>query len=132
MSAAAWPLQVAIFNTLTGTTAVTVPVYDEVPPGGVRPYITIGPLVQVTDDDHNAHGVIIDVDIHVWTESEGIKQAQAIFATFDPLLHRQSLAVTGWTKVHCALQQSSEETDPDPEIRHLLCSYRVWLEKEGA
>lgn len=135
MPSAMWPLRSAVYSALSANAplmAMVSGVYAKVPETVPEPYITIGPVLQVTADDHGESGADCEVYVHVWSRQEGYAEASEIFAALDSVLHRRPLIVPGWDKVSVALRSVSEEADPDPDIRHMLAIYRVWLTKEGA
>lgn len=135
MPSAIWPLRAAVYSKLTGSAplmALVSGVYAKVPEVTTEPYVTLGPISQLPDDDHGEDGASCEVYVHAWSRQEGYSEAGAIAAAVDAALHRQPLAVAGWTQVSIALDSLSEEPDPDPDIRHMLAVYRVWMTKEGA
>lgn len=134
MAAALWALRSAVYAKLVGSPSLMSlisGVYAKVPDTVAEPYVTVGPITQLPDDDHGEDGAACEVYVNIWSRQEGFAQAAAIFDQVDAVLHRQPLAVTGWTKVSCALRAASEEADPDPDIRHMLAVYRVWMTKEA-
>jgi len=135
MAAALWSLRSAVHAKLTAApslTALISGVYAKVPDSTPEPYVTVGPINQLPDDDHGEDGAACEIYVHIWSRQNGYSEAGAIFAEVDAALHRQPLAVPGWTKISVALRTASEEADPDPDIRHTLAIYRVWMTKEGA
>ncbi|MFH8369197.1 DUF3168 domain-containing protein [Streptomyces sp. NPDC018031] len=133
MSTALWPLQRAVHQRLTADPALmsmVSGVYDEVPETAAHPYVTFGSTTEVVDDAHNQRGLTTTLVLHIWSRYRGWREAADILAALDALLDRQPLAVTGWTDVSLAHQQHQQLRDPDPEIRHINVSYRVWLTKE--
>lgn len=132
MTAALWPLQQAVYSKLTGHAplmALVTGVYDEVPENVAHPYVSIGSITETTDDAHNQRGLDASVVLHVWSKYRGFKEASAILAALDAALDRQPLTVTGFRDVSIAHEQHTQVRDPDPDIRHINVSYRVWLTK---
>jgi hypothetical protein len=132
MTAALWPLQQAVYAKLTGhapLTALVSGVYDEVPENVAHPYVSIGSITETTDDAHNQRGLEANVVLHVWSKYRGFKEAAGILAALDGALDRQPLTVAGFRDVSIAHQQHTQLRDPDPDIRHINVSYRVWLTK---
>jgi hypothetical protein len=132
VTAALWPLQQAVYAKLTGHAplmALVSGVYDEVPETAAHPYVTLGSITETVDDAHNQRGLEASVVLHVWSKYRGFKEAATILAALDGALDRQPLTVAGFTDVSVAHQQHTELRDPDPEIRHINVSYRVWLTK---
>ncbi|MCZ9352988.1 DUF3168 domain-containing protein [Streptomyces mutabilis] len=132
MTAALWPLQLAIVQKARAhapLTALVTGVFDEVPEAQPHPYITVGSITENVSDAHNQRGLDASVVLHIWSKYRGYKQAAEILSALDAALDRQPLAVTGFKDVSIAHQQHTELRDPDPEIRHINVSYRVWLTK---
>lgn len=132
MTAALWPLQQAVYAKLTGHAplmALISGVYDEVPEDAAHPYVSLGSITENVDDAHNQRGLEASVVLHIWSKYRGFKEAAGILTELDASLDRQPLTVTGFTDVSIAHQQHTELRDPDPDIRHINVSYRVWLTK---
>lgn len=132
MTAALWPLQQAVYVKAIGHAplmALVSGVYDEVPEDVAHPYVSLGSITENVDDAHNQRGLEATVVLHVWSRYRGFKQAAAILAALDTALDRQPLTVAGFQDVSIAHEQHQELRDPDPEIRHINVSYRVWLTK---
>lgn len=132
MTAALWPLQQAVYAKLTAhapLVALVSGVYDEVPEQVAHPYVSIGSITETTDDAHNQRGLEASVVLHVWSKYRGFKEAAGILTALDSALDRQPLTVAGFKDVSIAHEQHTEVRDPDPDIRHINVSYRVWLTK---
>lgn len=132
MTAALWPLQQAVYAKATGHAplmGMVSGVFDEVPEDVAHPYVSIGTLTESVADAHNQRGLDVAVVLHVWSKYRGFKQAAQILAALDEALDRQPLTVAGFRDVSIAHDQHTELRDPDPQIRHINVSYRVWLTK---
>ena len=132
MTAALWPLQQAVYAKLTGHAplmALVTGVYDEVPENVAHPYVSLGSITENVDDAHNQRGLEASVVLHVWSKYRGFKQAAQILSELDAALDRQPLTVAGFSDVSIAHQTHNQVRDPDPDIRHINVSYRVWLTK---
>lgn len=132
MTAALWPLQQAVVQKARAHAplmALVSGVYDQVPEAAVHPYVTVGSITENVSDAHNQRGLDVAVVLHVWSKYPGFKEAAEILAALDEALDRQPLAVAGFTDVSIAHDQHTQLRDPDPDIRHINVSYRVWLTK---
>ncbi|MGA5669016.1 DUF3168 domain-containing protein [Streptomyces pseudogriseolus] len=132
MTSALWPLQRAVYAKLTGhqpLMALVSGVYDEVPENVAHPYVSIGSITEDVDDAHNARGLEAMVVLHVWSKYRGYREASEILTVLDAVLDRKPLDVDGFTDVSIAHRQHNAMRDPDPDIRHINVSYRVWLTK---
>ncbi|MVO87931.1 DUF3168 domain-containing protein [Streptomyces sp. p1417] len=130
MTSALWPLQTALYAKLTGhgpLMALVSGVYDEVPEQAAHPYVSFGSITETADDAHNQRGLEVAVVLHVWSKYRGFREAAAVLTALDVALDRQPLTVTGYRDVSIAHTQHTEVRDPDPDIRHVNVSYRVWL-----
>ncbi|MDX3507368.1 DUF3168 domain-containing protein [Streptomyces caniscabiei] len=132
MTTALWPLQLALVQQLRAAaplTALVTGVFDEVPEDTAHPYVTVGSITETVADGHNQRGLDAQVELHVWSRYPGYREAADILAALDAALDRQALTVSGFKDVSVAHQQHTELRDPDPDIRHINVSYRVWLTK---
>lgn len=133
MTTALWPLQQAVVQQLRADaplTALVSGIWDEVPETAAYPYVSIGSITELVDDAHNQRGLNTNLVLHVWSKYLGFREAAEILAALDAVLDRQPLTVTGYRDVSVAHQQHQELRDPDPEIRHINVTYRVWMTKE--
>lgn len=132
MTSALWPLQRAVYARLAADgplNALVSGVYDEVPEDVPFPYLTIGSITEQVDDAHNQRGLAADVTLDVWSRYRGWAEAAQVLAAADVVLDRQPLTVDGFKDVSIAHEQHTELRDPDPAIRHISVTYRVWLTK---
>lgn len=132
MTSALWPLQQAVYGKLTGHAplmALVSGVYDEVPENVSHPYVSLGSITENVDDAHNQRGLNASVVLHIWSKYRGFKEAAAILVQLDAALDRVPLTVAGFKDVSIAHDQHTQVRDPDPDIRHINVSYRVWLTK---
>ncbi|MFJ6659713.1 DUF3168 domain-containing protein [Streptomyces sp. NPDC091377] len=130
MTVALWPIQEAVITRLRAhapLTALVSGVYDRVPEPVVHPYVSLGSITETAADAHNQRGLDAVVVLHVWSQYHGYKEAAAICAALDDALDRQPLTVAGFRDVSVAHERHTEARDPDPAIRHIHISYRVWL-----
>ncbi|MDQ1037272.1 hypothetical protein QFZ75_003688 [Streptomyces sp. V3I8] len=132
MTSGLWPLQQAVYGKLTGHAplmALVRGVYDEVPEAVAHPYVSIGSITENVDDAHNQRGLSASVVLHIWSKYRGFKEAAGILVQLDAALDRVPLAVAGFKDISIAHDQHTQVRDPDPDIRHINVSYRVWLTK---
>lgn len=130
MSTATVPLLAAVYERLAASTALQargVEVYDEVPETAVAPYVTLGDPSESPSDQHDAQGLDVDLNLHVWSRYRGYKEAAEIVADLHAELDRKPLPVEGFTHVSIAADGARYMRDPDPELRHGVAPFRVWL-----
>lgn len=122
-----WPIQVAIYQTLTNDTAImarVTGVYDEVPQDATFPYIVIGDDTGVQWDTDDTLGAESTLTIHVWSRKAGRKETKEIMQLIYDALHRQELDITGMHSVVCQWEFSETLLDPDGVTRHGVTRYR--------
>lgn len=124
MSAASWPLQVAILTALRPALD-PVPVLDDVPQGQAFPYVVIG-------EDVTTPGALIDIDseeidatLHVWSRYAGRKEAKELMAAVKAALHDQPLAVDGQDLVLLRFSFETLFIEPDGLTRHGVIRFRA-------
>lgn len=133
MTTALWPLQLAVVTKARAHAplmALVSGVYDGVPEDAPHPYVSVGSITETVADAHNQRGLDISLVLHVWSKYPGFKEAATVLAALDEALDRQPLTVAGFRDVSIAHDAHTEVRDPDPGIRHINVSYRVWLTKE--
>lgn len=129
---AANAVQQAFYTALNGN--VGAPVYDEPPETTNLPYVTIGEATTTRDNRFGLTARIVSATVHVWSRSggdfsqTGFLQGNTIAASVDAILDNARLALTGWTMVGCDMDQSQTLRDPDGITRHVVLTYRVWVE----
>lgn len=133
MATAAWPLQVAIVEKLRAHAPLTdlvTGIYDDVPDTAPFPYVSLGSIVEFEEDSHTQRGLNVSAVLHIWSSYPGNKETSAILSAVCDALDRQPLTVPGWTDVSIAMSQANTSSDPNPDIRHMNATFRVWLTKE--
>ncbi|MGH3933640.1 MAG: DUF3168 domain-containing protein [Pseudonocardiaceae bacterium] len=126
-------LQQAIYSRLApdaALAALITGVFDEVPIGAATPYVVIGDVTEDLSEAHDRYGIDATVTVHIWSTYRGYYEAAQILKEVDRLLHRSGLSVSGFTNVSIAQEQHQFMRDPDPDYRHVMARYRIWLEKE--
>lgn len=74
-----WPVQVAVYGALN-TTPKTYPAYDAVPQGAAYPYIVVGEITAIPDDELAAESADASFTVHAWSRYSGKKEAHAMLA----------------------------------------------------
>lgn len=133
MATALWPLQVAVMQKLKADSTLAglvTGIFDEVPDNAAMPYVTLGSMTEFEEDSHTQRGLNVLLVLHIWSDYAGNSEAAQILATLVDVLDRQPLTVPGWIDVSVAMNQANTSTDPNPAIRHVNTTFRVWLTKE--
>jgi len=129
-----YAVQLAFYALLNGH--VGAPVFDEPPETTNLPYVTIGEATTTRDNRFGQTGRQVLAGVHVWTRSGGpfnqggFKSTGVVAEAVDALLDGATLdlSASGWHAVGCDLDQSQTLRDPDGTTRHVVLTYRVWVE----
>jgi hypothetical protein len=120
-----WPVQQAIFAALTAAPA-TYPVHDAVPQGAVYPYIVIGEISGLPDEELAAASADASFQVHAWSRSPGKKEAHAVLQFARARLDGQEVGAGAW-----ACTEEFVEVLEDPastaanRLYHGIARYRV-------
>lgn len=98
-------------------------VYDEVPEGTPKPYISIGDAVETPDNELAAFGSRVAHSLHVWSAYGGYAESLGIVARLMRLLDHQPLTVPGRGVVAVRHEQTVTMRDPDPDVRHVVVRF---------
>ncbi|PZP84215.1 MAG: hypothetical protein DI582_09380 [Azospirillum brasilense] len=71
-------------------------VYDVVPQRSALPYIAIAGIEQETRDAVGQAAWDVRVELEVWTDAQGRKQAMGALERLQAILHQASLSVSGY------------------------------------
>lgn len=125
-------LQTAIHTVLSADATLSglvTGIYDDTPQDNAFPYVTIGEDVHIAWDTDTSLGSDASVTIHTWSRYEGRSQTKQIQGAIYDVLHRSTLAVTGYATVGVDWQQSESFVDADGETRHGVQTFRVILDE---
>lgn len=126
-TAALLSLQGAIRARLLGDSALAAEVagrvYDEVPEGAPKPYLSIGDAVETPDNELAAFGSRVAHSVHVWSGYAGFAEALRIAGHLVRLLDHQPLTVPGRGLVAARHEQTITMRDPDPDVRHVVVRF---------
>lgn len=128
-------IQAAIYTALNGATAVTAPVYDDVPQpddagsAAQFPYITIGEDVLDQWDTDDSQGCTGTITIHTWSRAAGRKEVKTLQGAIYDTLARANIAVSGYTLVTLEWVGDQSFLDYDGKTRHGVSTYRIILDQ---
>lgn len=132
--AALTPVQAAVYTKLTGDTLLMnmiTGVYDDIPEGVARPYVTVGESIETPDNDHGGFGRQTVMTLHVWSEYRGFAEVNSITYRLQELLDEQPLAVTGHRHIGTRFEFAQTLRDPaEPGLRHAPVRFRITTSKE--
>jgi hypothetical protein len=125
-----WDIQEGIYTVLNGDVALGVlanGVYDgEVPPEvEVKcPYVVLGEWTETPDNLHTRIGRQVAVNIHVYSDYRGFKEAKLIGNRIIQLLEHQPISGTDWRIIVCNFESAQTIMDPE-QIRHNVLVFRL-------
>jgi hypothetical protein len=131
-------IQEAIYTLLTNDPELMnkiTNVYDFTPDNEDYPYVVIGEFTSSNWDTYQRHGEDVTVTIHVWSNSQGMKQIEEIMNDVNRLLVRRSFDIESWQNVGCMFDYSSTFAGRSPSgsvIRHGILRYRLLVLQELA
>ena len=131
------PLQTAIFLRLNGDAPLTAQisgVFDDIPTNPVFPYVQIGIMSGESFQTHSRPGDDIIIFVEIFSQGEGMKEAQDIKNNIDRLLaDRTDLVVTGFSSAGLWKIGSNsilEDFRGSKPTRHIALRYRALLQQD--
>ena len=129
-------LQQAIFERLRADTALAAlltGVYDEVPEGTARPYLTVGDTTFEDASTKDRAATTITFTLFVWTDETGQMQAKELMAAVDDCLSRFVPHVPGAEAGELVLTAAAttRQTEGARAQAQARMSYRVKLYEEA-
>lgn len=91
-------LQAAIFTALKNNTSAGAAVFDVLTPN-IFPRVQIGGGDATPDDSQCVDGFTVNMQIDVWSKWPGYVEAKTIAGEIHGLLHKKTLAATGYNVV---------------------------------
>lgn len=134
-------VQTAIYNVLvpSGTldaqlAALNVTgVFDEVPENQAFDYISFGPTTEGPQNTLGRRGYLMTVQMDIWSNQLGFKNAQAILARMNTLLDQKTLSLASQSHVYTMYDQAQEIKDPAEgpagPIRHIPVRYKIFSQE---
>lgn len=130
MSYAPKELQIAVYNKLTGNTALMAAitgVYDFIPDRQSFPFVTIGEGDFQDRGSHDTDGWTAVITINTWSRARGRKGAYDIMALIDTAMHNGSLSITGSRALVLRRDTSTVLVDPDAVTYHGVQRFKLLL-----
>lgn len=124
------PLQLAIYTALTGASVAGGRVYDRPQSNVAFPYVEIGEAQVIPDDVSTTsggsdQGLSEFVDLHIWSDYQGQKEAKDIADAIRTALHETTLTVTGRASALCFQRNARILRDPDGVRTHGVMSFEI-------
>ncbi|RWX71892.1 DUF3168 domain-containing protein [Mesorhizobium sp. M2A.F.Ca.ET.039.01.1.1] len=133
MTSPSLELQGAIVARLKGVAAVTSligqRVYDTVPANPIFPYVTVGPMVELSDDADCIKGFDITFDINVWSRAVGFPEAERISDAVRIGILEPELALADNALVYLQHRQNVFSRDPDGLTNRARMSFEAFAEQ---
>ena len=126
-----WPTHLAIYNRLTGDTALNndvTGVYDHVPEGTTFPYVTIGTVTVSRWGAHDRFGARSTVTLHAWSTVLGRQETTTIVGHLMRLFDHQPLVIDGHSTVAVRHEQTITMRETDPDVRHAAVRFALTTE----
>lgn len=120
-----WPVQQGIYSALAADPK-TFPAYDAVPQNTPYPYLVIGEVSAVPDDELAAPSADASFQIHAWSRAAGKSQAYAMLAFARARLDGQSVGAGAWACTEDDLQVFEDRNSTAASrLYHGVARYRV-------
>jgi len=126
-----YPLQKAVYQTLTGDTtlmALVAGVFDRPPQGTDYPNITLGESAGSDWSSKTTTGMEHNFTLHIWSRNGGRTEAATIMERIHTLLHEASIAVDGQTLVLMRFTASNIGLESDGFTYQGVMRFQVFLQ----
>ncbi len=136
MTSAGWEMQKALYQRLASDTQLIAllggaKIYDDVPRGVALPYVTIGESTIRNWDTGSENGHEHLVTVTAWTRANGAREAHAILAVIEGLLHNASLTLSGHHLINCRHELSEVRREGDGETTRGIVRLRAVTEPDA-
>jgi hypothetical protein len=118
-------IQKAIFSKLN--TALSIPVYDNVPDNAQAPYVVIGDDTLIEFDSDLVIGFEATVTVHSWSKYRGRAEVKGIMGQIYDTLHRAEFTLQGYNLLGCDCEFSETFLESDGVTRHGVQRFRILI-----
>lgn len=133
MTSYSFPVQAAVYGALKAADAICAGrVYDRPSATVAFPFVEIGEGQAIPDDVSNTAGTPVGdqgisefIDLHVWSEYQGQKEAKEIIDQIRTALHGISLTVTGRASALAWVRNERIIRDPDGRRTHGVVTVEI-------
>ncbi len=119
-------IQKAVFTVLTS--ALNVPVFDNVPQDTKYPYVVVGDDTSVPWDTDDSTGTEATVTIHAWSQYRGRAEVKALLAQIYDALHRQDIAIEDVHVIESIAEFQQTVVESDGLTRHGIIRFRITVD----
>lgn len=120
-----WPVQVAVFEAMTEE-PTTYDVLDAVKQGQTYPYLVIGEITAIPDEELEQDSADASFTVHAWSRYNGKKETHELLAFARERLHGKDIGGGVW-----AISEDFAEVMEDPSstaasrLYHGVARYRI-------
>lgn len=112
---------------IVGSSAPEWGIFDKVPTNQVVPYVVLNSITATLGTaltfEYNAHDLLIQID--VFSQYLGFKEAQGIASRIDTLTNRQSFATADFNNFFTLFNNSLQMVEPDGLTRRVMLEYKA-------
>lgn len=120
-----WPVQQAIYTALNANPK-TYPVHDAVPQSTAYPYLVIGEVTEIPDDELDVASADASFTVHAWSRYAGKKEAYAMLEFVRDRLDGQAIGGGVWACSEDFAEVIEDRTSTAASrLYHGVARYRV-------
>lgn len=120
-------LQGAIVTALKAANVAGGRIYDRVPEGAAKPYVTVGEGQTIGNDNLCAGASEVFADVHVWSDAVGWPEAKTLVGQIRNALAAE-LALVGFTVTVAEFRQARFLPATDGLLRHAVLEFRYLID----
>lgn len=127
---ALWPLQQALFTTLSGDTelmSIATGVYDAVLEDLKFPYVTIGSPTTLNTTTRTSFAEEISVTIHTWSVAGGKRESYQLLNAIHSAIGKGLLIGGSFSLLAVSRPELQVIDDVDPRIKHGLARFTITI-----
>ena len=115
---------------IVGSSAPTWNIFDSVPINQAFPYVVLNTITANLGTgltfEHNAQDLLIQID--VFSQYAGFKEAQGIASRIDTLTNRVSFAMADFANFFTLFNNSMQLVEPDGLTRRVMLEYKLFTQ----
>ena len=120
---------VAVLKADAGVNAIiSGRIYDAVPGGAVKPYLSFGPFQMLPEHGSCLDGGEAIVTLDGWASGPDTVQVKQLGAAIAKALDRKTLELDGQRLIELAIEQTQYMRDPDGLTAHAVITVHAWTE----
>jgi hypothetical protein len=116
---------------ITGAVSPTWNIFDAVPTNQAFPVVVINSITgsvgtALTMPYGKANDLLVQIDI--WSQRQGFKEAQAIASRIDTLTNEQSFSMVDFTNYMTLINNTMQMVEPDGLTRRVMLRYKFYTQ----